>query len=69
MLTPEQREKEQVEHERMMMRMEGGMMGRMGEGMMGGGMMGGGMMGGGGHDAPVPGQPRMSEEKQDEHRH
>lgn len=30
LLTPEQREKEQVEHERMMMRMEGGMMGRHG---------------------------------------
>ncbi len=60
LLTPEQREKEKAEHEKMMRQMGGGMMG---------GMMEGGMMGLGGHDAPAPGQPRKGEEKQDEHRH
>jgi len=60
LLTPEQREKEKAEHEKMMKQMGGG---------MGGGMMGGGMTGRGGHDAPAPGQPRKGEEKQDEHRH
>src|SRR6266540_1064235 len=64
LLTPEQREKEKAEHEKMMRQMGGGM----GGGMMGG-MMEGGMMGRGGHDAPAPGQPKMGEEKQDEHRH
>jgi Spy/CpxP family protein refolding chaperone len=69
LLTPAQREKEKVEHEKMMRQMgSGGMMGGMGGGMMGG-MMEGGMMGRGGHDAPAPGQPRKGEEKQDEHRH
>jgi Spy/CpxP family protein refolding chaperone len=60
LLTPEQREKEKAEHEKMMRQMGGGMMG---------GMMEGGMMGRGGHDAPAPGKPKMGEEKQDEHRH
>lgn len=72
LLTPAQREKEKVEHEKMMqqIRERGGSMmgGGMGGGMMGG-MMEGGMMGRGGHDAPAPGQPRKGEEKQDEHRH
>ena len=43
LLTPEQREKEQAEHEKMMRQRMGGM----GTGMMGG--MGGGMRGSGGH--------------------
>lgn len=50
LLTPEQREKEQAEHEKMMRQMGGmggGMMGGMGGGMMEG--MGGGMRGSGGH--------------------
>lgn len=64
LLTPEQREKEKAEHEKMMRQMGGGM----GGGMMGG-MMEGGMMGRGRHDAPAQGQPKSGGEKQDEHRH
>ena len=62
LLTPEQREKEKAEHEKMMRQMGGGMgEGMMGGGMMGGGMMGGGMMGGGGHGSPPPAQPKKEE--------
>ena len=51
LLTPEQREKEKVEHEKMMRQMGGGMMGG----------MGGGMMGGGGHGGPPPAQQKKEE--------
>ena len=51
LLTPEQREKEAAEHEKMMMQMGRGMMHGMPEGMMPGGMMGEGMMEGG-HRGP-----------------
>jgi len=47
LLTPEQREKEQAEHEKMMRQMGSGHRGMMGEGMMEG--MDGGMRGSGGH--------------------
>jgi len=48
LLTPEQREKEKAEHEKMMRQMGGS---------MGGGMMGG-MMGGGGHQVPPQAPPK-----------
>ena len=57
LLTPEQREKEKAEHEKMMQQRASGM----GGGMMGG--MGGGMMGGG-HGGP----PQLAP-KQEERRH
>ncbi|MBI4401157.1 MAG: periplasmic heavy metal sensor [Nitrospirae bacterium] len=54
LLTPEQREKEKAEHEKMMQQ-------RRADGM-GGGMMGGGMMGGG-HGGPPKAEPKMGDEK------
>jgi periplasmic protein CpxP/Spy len=56
LLTPEQREKEQAEHEKMMRQMMRQRGGGMSGGMMEG--MGGGMMGGGGHGGPPPAQPK-----------
>ncbi len=58
LLTPQQREKEKVEHEKMMKQMGGGMMGGMGSGMMGGGMMGGG-----GHGGPPQAAPKKEERR------
>ncbi len=62
LLTPEQREKEQAEHEKMMQQRAaghlGGMMGGMGGGVMGG--MGSGMMGGG-HGGPPHTVPQKEE--------
>jgi len=54
LLTPEQREKEKAEHEKMMQQRAGGH----GGGMMGG--MGGGMMGGG-HGGPPQAAPKKEE--------
>jgi Spy/CpxP family protein refolding chaperone len=58
LLTPEQREKEKAEHEKMMRQMSGGH-----GGGMGGGMMGGGMMGGSGHGGPPPAAPQKEERR------
>jgi periplasmic protein CpxP/Spy len=58
LLTPEQREKEQAEHEKMMRQMGSGHRGGMSGGMMEG--MGGGMMGGGEHGGP-PMAPKKEE--------
>jgi Spy/CpxP family protein refolding chaperone len=51
LLTPEQREKEKAEHEKMMQQRVGGMMGG----------MGGGMMGSGGHSVPPQSAPKKEE--------
>jgi protein CpxP len=59
LLTPEQREKEKAEHEKMMKQM-GGMGGGMMGGMGGRGMMGEGMMGGG-HGGPPKVEPKKEE--------
>ena len=62
LLTPEQRGKEEAEHEKMMRQMRRGRGGGMGGGMMEGMEgMGGGMMGGGGHGGPPPAQPKKEE--------
>ena len=62
LLTPEQRGKEEAEHEKMMRQMRSGRGGGMGGGMMEGMEgMGGGMMGGGGHGGPPPAQPKKEE--------
>jgi Spy/CpxP family protein refolding chaperone len=55
LLTPEQREKEKAEHEKMMQERAGSH----GGGMMGG--MGCGMMGGSGHGGPPPTAPKKEE--------
>jgi Spy/CpxP family protein refolding chaperone len=52
LLTPEQREKEKAEHEKMMQQRAGG--------------MGGGMMGGG-HGGPPKGETKKDQKKRDEH--
>ena len=62
LLTSEQREKEKVEHEKMMQQRTGGM----GGGMMGG--MGGGMMGGS-HGGSPQAEPKKDKGPAEEHRH
>lgn len=64
LLTPEQREKEKAEHEKMMRQMSGGHGGGTGGGMMGG--MGGGMMGGG-HGGSPPAEPKKDKGPAEEH--
>jgi Spy/CpxP family protein refolding chaperone len=59
LLTPQQREKEKAEHEKMMKQMGGGM--GMGGGMMGG--MGGGMRGSGGQGGPPQAPPKKEERR------
>jgi Spy/CpxP family protein refolding chaperone len=63
LLTPEQREKEKAEHEKMMRQMGSGRGGGM-MGGMGGGMMGGGMMRGGRHGGPPQAAPKKEEHRQ-----
>lgn len=64
LLTPEQREKEQAEHEKMMRQMGGAMGSGMGGGMMGG--MGGGMMGGS-HGGSPQAEPKKDKGPAEEH--